>query len=116
MNQRRALLESNPPRNSQLETLEADERWEQATVAAPSLVNLVNSDIGSKEFPMPRKTHSESCRAAAYWLTASWASNSARGQVTQRQAQTRIATGSLEVSLDNADTGYRGWPPSPAGR
>jgi hypothetical protein len=54
--------------------IEADERWEQVTVAAP---RLVNSNIGSKDFPMPQKTHSEGSRAAASWLrAASWASNS----------------------------------------
>ena len=73
---RRALRERNRPRNSRLELIDADERREWACDAAPGFLFLHRID----RFPMPRKTHATSCRAAAStFRAASWASNSAAG-------------------------------------
>jgi hypothetical protein len=74
---RRALVETNPPRNSQLQLIEADERWGQVTQPVPSVFPLQHR---IERLPMPQKTHKESCRAAASKVcAASCASNSAGG-------------------------------------
>jgi len=59
--QRRALLESNPPRNSQLQLIEADERWGRAQTLAPS----VSSPHRIDRLLMPQKLKTKSGREAA---------------------------------------------------
>lgn len=72
---RQALLESNPPRNSQLETRRDDE----AGAALSPFPDRFNR-AGSKDFPTPEKTHPASCRAAAsFCCVRRLASNSAVG-------------------------------------
>jgi hypothetical protein len=69
-------VETNPPRNSQLKLIEADERWGQAF----PVPGVFRSKHRIDRFPIPQKTHQESCRAAASTVcAASWASNSAGG-------------------------------------
>ena len=50
------MLESNPPRNSQLETHRFHERGRGP--GGRALIEMI-------DFPMPEKTHKGSCRAAA---------------------------------------------------
>ncbi len=74
---KRALVETNPPRNSQLKLIDADERWGQVQLLLPEFLIPHRID----RFPMPQKTHRESCRAAASTVcAASCASNSAGGR------------------------------------
>ena len=79
-------------RRSQLEThrrpMSAGGRQTSLLPALPSrLVKRRQSYIGSKDFPMPQKTHSESCCAAASsWLAANWASNSGARQAASARA------------------------------
>jgi hypothetical protein len=91
---RRALVETNPPRNSQLQLIETDERRE--SVRKPALGVLLCTPLADgrqrgivlrpirhriERLPMPQKTYRESCRAAASTLcAASLASNSAGGK------------------------------------
>jgi hypothetical protein len=91
---RRALVETNPPRNNQLQLIEADERrewvrrpalgvWLCAPLADGRQRGIVLGPIRHRieRLPMPQKTHRESCRAVASTLfTASLASNSAGGK------------------------------------
>jgi hypothetical protein len=58
---RRALLESIPPRNSRLDTIDADECRGRSTDAAAGMTFQHRID----KFPMPGKTHATRCRAAA---------------------------------------------------
>ena len=53
MKRRLALLESNLPRNSRLELIEADEGWEWAKRLTPGCTET----IGSIDSLMPEKTH-----------------------------------------------------------
>jgi hypothetical protein len=53
------MLDSNPPRNSEPETHPDDE-----TGRVPKGVRLDRW----RDFPMPQRTHKESCRAAASLL------------------------------------------------
>jgi hypothetical protein len=70
-------VETNPPRNSQLQLIEADERWGQVTKPAPSVFPPQHR---IERLPMPWKTHKPSCRAVASTVcAASCASNSAGG-------------------------------------
>ena len=66
------MLESKPPRNSQPETHPDDERG--------GVAGNIHASIGWIDFPMPQKTHRESCRVAASLLfCAKLRSNSAGG-------------------------------------
>ena len=70
-------METTPPRNSQLKLIEADECRGQARTPAPGVFPPRHR---IDRFPMPQKTHKESCRAAvSKFCAVSCASNSAGG-------------------------------------
>ena len=67
-------METTSPRNSQLKLIEADERWGGHNSCPGVFLSKHRID----RFPMPQKTHRESCRVAASTVcAASCASNSA---------------------------------------
>src|SRR5215472_9704305 len=74
---RRAVVETNPPRNSQLQLIEADERRGQARTPAPGVFSAPHR---IDRLLMPQKLTEKSGRAAASTVcAASCASNSTGG-------------------------------------
>src|SRR5580693_2045302 len=67
--------------------IEADERWEQVTVAAP---RLVNSNIGSKDFPCLRKLIAKAPAQRPPGCGLPVGRRTRQGKVTEHRVQTFV--------------------------